>query len=118
MLRRGRLKFVHTPVDPDQLYDLQADPLELSNLAADPAHADLVQAFRAEVAQRWNMPELTARVIGSQKRRRFHYAALSQGTAQPWDHQPFQPASQRYMRNHIDLDTLEARARFPIVRSA
>jgi choline-sulfatase len=118
MLRRGRLKFVHSPVDPDQLYDLQADPLELSNLATDPAHASSVQAFRADVAQRWNMPELTARVIGSQKRRRFHYAAQSQGTAQPWDHQPFQAASQRYMRNHMDLDTLEARARFPIDRSA
>jgi choline-sulfatase len=118
MLRRGRLKFVHTPVDPDQLYDLQADPLELNNLAADPAHVASVQAFRAEVAQRWNMPELTARVVESQKRRRFHYVAQSQGTAQPWDHQPFQPASQRYMRNHIDLDTLEARARFPIVRAA
>lgn len=93
MLRRGRLKFVHTPVDPDQLYDLQADPLELRNLAADPAHAALVQAFRAEVAQRWSMPELTARVIAGQKRGRFHCAAQSQGTLQPWDHQPFQPAS-------------------------
>ena len=73
---------------------------------------------RPEVAQRWDMPALTAKVIASQKRRRFHYAAQSQGAAQPWDHQPYQPASQRYMRNHIDLDTLEARARFPIVRSA
>ncbi|MBP7920807.1 MAG: choline-sulfatase, partial [Limnohabitans sp.] len=53
-----------------------------------------------------------------QQRRRLHYAAQSQGVVQPWDHQPFQPASQRYMRNHIALDTLEARARFPIVRSA
>lgn len=118
MLRRGKFKFVHTPVDPDQLYDLAADPLELCNLAADPAHAAMVQAFRGEVAQRWDMPALTAQVIASQKRRRFHFAAQSQGAAQPWDHQPFQSASQRYMRNHIDLDTLEARARFPIVRSA
>ena len=29
--------------------------------------------------------------------------------------QPFADASQRYMRNHIDLDTLEAMARFPAV---
>lgn len=118
MLRRGPLKFVHSPVDPDQLYDLATDPLELNNLATDPEHAPTVEAFRAEVAKRWDMPALTARVIASQKRRRFHYEAQNQGAAQPWDHQPFQPASQRYMRNHMDLDTLEARARFPVVRPA
>lgn len=118
MLRRGALKFVHSPADPDQLYDLVADPLELHNLATDPDHAAIVKAFRTEMAERWDMPSLTARVIASQKRRRFHYEAQSQGAVQPWDHQPFQPASQRYMRNHIDLDTLEARARFPVVRPA
>ena len=37
MIRRGRWKFVHVPGDPDQLFDLDADPLELSNLAADEA---------------------------------------------------------------------------------
>ncbi|MCX8518255.1 MAG: hypothetical protein ORN28_06640, partial [Rhodoferax sp.] len=30
-----------------------------------------------------------------------------------WDHQPLVDASQQYMRNHIDLDDLERRARFP-----
>ena len=115
MLRRGRHKFVHSPADPDQLYDLVADPDELHNLAADPAAAALLQTLRAEVAARWDMPKLRAAVVASQRRRRFHYAAQSVGAHQPWDHQPFQAASQRYMRNHIDLDTLEARARYPVV---
>jgi choline-sulfatase len=115
MLRRGRHKFVHSPADPDQLYDLVADPDELHNLATDPAAAALLQALRAEVAARWDMPKLRAAVVASQRRRRFHYAAQSVGAHQPWDHQPFQAASQRYMRNHIDLDTLEARARYPVV---
>ncbi|EGC97851.1 choline-sulfatase, partial [Burkholderia sp. TJI49] len=48
-------------------------------------------------------------------RRRFHYAATTQGRIQAWDWQPFTDASQRYMRNHIELDTLEAMARFPRV---
>nr|WP_238558370.1 hypothetical protein [Pseudomonas syringae] len=30
-----------------------------------------------------------------------------------WDHQPLVDASQQYMRNHIDLDDLERKARFP-----
>ena len=33
MLRRGPWKFIHSPVDPDQLYNLDDDPLELKNLA-------------------------------------------------------------------------------------
>ena len=33
MLRRGDFKFIHTPSDPDQLYNVTADPLERTNLA-------------------------------------------------------------------------------------
>ena len=32
MIRRGTLKFVHCPADPDQLYDLADDPDERVNL--------------------------------------------------------------------------------------
>lgn len=115
MLRRGPYKFIHSPGDPDQLYNLAADPDELRNLVGVSSAADLLQAFRHEVGMRWDLRKLRAEVVASQRRRRFHYAAQSQGAHQPWDHQPYQAASQRYMRNHIDLDTLEARARFPVV---
>ena len=33
MIRRGRFKFIHSPVDPDQLFDLHADPHERRNLS-------------------------------------------------------------------------------------
>ena len=43
----GRYKFIHSPADPDQLYDLAATtPDELVNLAAAPAAADVAAAFR------------------------------------------------------------------------
>lgn len=115
MIRRGRYKFIHTPADPDQLFDLVADPNELVNLAGDFAQADTVAAFRAEVRARWNLDALHGEVLASQRRRRFHYAASTQGRIQAWDWQPFTDASQRYMRNHIELDTLEAMARYPRV---
>ena len=49
MIKRGRYKFVHSPVDPDQLYDLLDDPDELRNLAHDPRHGARVRELRAEV---------------------------------------------------------------------
>ena len=116
MLRRGPYKFIHSPGDPDQLYDLAADPRETRNRAGDPALAAVAEGFRAEIAARWDFPTLDAAVRASQRRRRLVDAALMTGRTSPWDFQPFTDASQQYMRNTIDLDDLEARARFPRVR--
>ena len=113
MVRRGPLKFVHSPADPDQLYDLDADPEELSNLAEDAAQAGVVAAFRAEVARRWDLGALDRAVRESQRRRRLVAAALMTGTTKPWDFQPFRDATKQYIRNTMDLDDLEAMARFP-----
>ncbi len=115
MLRRDRWKFVHSPADPDQLYDLDADPEEIVNRAADPACTDLVAAFRSEVARRWDLPALDRAVRESQRRRRLVDAALTTGTTRAWDFQPFRDATRQYMRNTMDLDDLEAMARFPRV---
>lgn len=115
MLRRGDFKFIHTPVDPDQLFNVAADPLERSNLAAQAEYAAQVAAFRSEIAARWDLQALREDVVQSQRRRQFHFDATTQGAIESWDWQPGVDASQRYMRNHIDLDTLEAMARFPAV---
>ncbi len=113
MIRRGRHKFIHSPVDPDQLYDLGADPDERVNLAASPAHAADVRTFRAEVERRWDLKAVHAAVLASQRRRHLVYAALRQGLYTPWDHQPRRDASRLYIRNDQDLGDLEAMARFP-----
>ena len=41
------------------------------------------------------------------------YEALRQGGYYPWDWQPLQKASDRYMRNHMDLNVLEETKRYP-----
>ncbi|WP_275285779.1 choline-sulfatase [Halomonas elongata] len=113
MIRRGRYKFVHSTPDPDQLFDLEADPLELTNLAERDDYQGLRQEFREEVARRWNLDAFYDRVIDSQRRRKMIARSLMKGQVTTWDHQPQFDASTQYMRNTIDLDDLEARSRFP-----
>ena len=115
MIRRGVAKFIHSPADPDQLFDLKRDPGERANLAQRAEEADRVNAFRSEVARRWNLPALDAEVRASQRRRRLVDSALNQGATRGWDFQPIRDASKSYVRNTIALDELEARARFPRV---
>jgi len=115
MIRRERWKFIHSPSDPDLLFDLGADPNERDNLAARPEHAERVAALRGEVGRRWDLAALDAAVRESQRRRRFVDAALAKGATHPWDFQPFRDASRSYVRNTIPLDELEAMARFPPV---
>jgi choline-sulfatase len=113
MVRRLRHKFVHSPADPDQLYDLTADPDERVNIAAQAAHADVVASFRDEVARRWNLASVHEAVLASQRRRHFVYGALRQGRYRPWDFQPVRDASRSYVRNDQELNDLERMARFP-----
>jgi choline-sulfatase len=112
-LRSGAWKYIHCPADPDQLFNLTDDPDEEKNLAADPAHADRLARFRAEAGARWDIPRYDADVRASQARRWVVYEALRNGAYYPWDHQPLRAASERYMRNHMDLNVLEEGKRFP-----
>lgn len=112
MIRREGMKFIHSPGDADQLYDLTSDPLERRNLAADPAQAPRVQALRAEVARRWSMDVISERVIASQRRRRYLNGILrAQNVA--WDYQPGLDAKNQYIRNTVPIFELEMRSRFP-----
>lgn len=112
-LRDRRFKFTHCEADPPQLFDLAADPDELDDLAASPEHAEDIAHFRQQVAARWDMRKFDAAVRESQARRHIVYEALRNGAHYPWDFQPLQKASERYMRNHMDLNMLEEQKRFP-----
>ena len=112
-LRYGKWKYNRCTMDPDQLFDLDADPHELTNLADAPAHQGMRASLKAKSEARWDLAAYDAEVRASQARRWVVYEALREGGHYPWDYQPLQKASERYMRNHMDLNDLEESQRFP-----
>ncbi|WP_158965023.1 choline-sulfatase [Chachezhania sediminis] len=112
-LRTKRYKFNRCALDPDQLFDLDADPHELTDLANDLAHADALEELRAMADARWDLDRFDAEVRRSQARRWIVYEALRNGSYYPWDYQPLKKASEQFMRNHMDLNVVEENQRFP-----
>lgn len=112
-LRKGRWKLILCPLDPDLLFDLEADPQELHNLAPLAEHAATLAELKDEARALWDLDRFDADVRASQARRLIVYQALRNGAYYPWDFQPLQKASERYMRNHMDLNVLETNQRFP-----
>lgn len=112
-IRDGPYKFNWCEQDPPQMFNIETDPYEFRNLAQDPEYADLVQDFKNRVRARWDLQKFDADVRDSQARRITIYDALRKGKYTPWDFQPFIAASERYMRNHMDLNVLETEQRYP-----
>lgn len=112
-IRDGQYKLTICEADPPMLFDLANDPNELINLADDPQYGEVLAALKAQVDHRWNLSSFDAAVRESQARRWVVYKALRNGQYYPWDYQPLQKASERYMRNHMDLNVLEENQRYP-----
>ncbi len=116
MVRRERWKLIRTRTDPDQLFDLDADPLELVNRADDPAAAGELAELGEIAEERWDAAALESEVLRSQQTRLMLFQALRRGSHFPWDYQPLRKASEQYTRNHMDVTGKDQQSRFPVVR--
>jgi arylsulfatase A-like enzyme len=94
MIRSGRWKYVTCPADGSQLYDLEADPLEVADLVRsgavvrDEKVRRVFEGFEAEARAKWDFDEITSRVLESQRKRRLVWAALTKGKFASWDFDP------------------------------
>ena len=86
MVRQGRFKYIHSPVDPPLLFDVESDPTERQNLAGQAEHADTEAALHARVLQRWDSDGIAERIRLSQKRRRLVLESDLQGQRPRWNH--------------------------------
>ncbi|OWU85345.1 choline-sulfatase [Oceanicola sp. 22II-s10i] len=115
----GPWKYIRCNADPEMLFHLDTDPDERRNLIGSSLldtlsdGEDVLAALRAEADAYWDLDAYDAEVRQSQARRHVVYDALRNGSYFPWDYQPLQKASERYMRNHMDLNVLEENKRFP-----
>lgn len=112
-LRDDRFKYVRCTLDPNMLFDMINDPHELLNLVEDPAYADVLLRLGELADAQWDLERFDGDVRRSQARRWMVYNALRNGAYYPWDYQHLQKASDRYMRNHMDLYDVERKQRFP-----
>jgi len=112
-LVEGEMKYIVCALDPDQMFDLAADPYEQVNLADAPRWAETARKMRRKIEEKWSLSAFDDAVRHSQSRRLIVYQALRNGSYFPRDYQPLQQASERYMRNHMDLNILEEQQRFP-----
>ena len=113
MIRFSNYKYITCPTDPDQLFDLENDPEETTNLVGDPAFAALVGDLKNQAEEHWNAEQLRQKVIDDQNRRRRVHSALTIGKVQSWDYNPDRNAAEEYTRSHHDLTSFDRSSRFP-----
>ncbi|MBZ8135033.1 choline-sulfatase [Afifella sp. IM 167] len=86
MIRQGRFKYLHSEVDPPLLFEIEADPDERRNLAADPEYAEVVNRFAGQARQKWDSQALWQDIHQDRRRRLFILEAAGVGHATRWNH--------------------------------
>jgi choline-sulfatase len=98
MLARGEHKLVAVHGQPDQLYNVVADPGETRNLADDAQQGATLHGMQLELNVGWDPEAIRRDVLASQAERRAVIGALRLDPVTAWDYQPPPKASEQYVR--------------------
>lgn len=112
MVRRDNYKYIYTHGHPELLYDLDADPLELNNLAGSDTVKEIEASLRTELMANWDPEDINARCIQSQKERLFIQKATDGNPT--WSYVARDGDDKRYVRNASAAGT-KALSRYPFV---
>lgn len=120
MLRRGKFKYIYTHGHPAQLYDLQADPKELNNLAGRADFQAVEQQLARDILAGWDPEDIHQRVLESQRKRLvIQRATEGSPSYDNWAPEIRVGDRTRYVRAGTGGTTqTKARARFPHVEPA
>ena len=86
MVKQGRMKYICSGVDPEQLFDLEKDPHELNNLIGNTAYHSTHETLSALARAKWDVTSLTEKIKLSQKRRLYLRQVLRLGETADWDY--------------------------------
>ncbi len=105
MVREGSLKYVASSVYAPRLFDVAADPMEVSNLSEVPTMAEAEARLAAIVAREWDFALLSANIRLSQRRRHFvQRAHQTTGEKPDWDYRESETPDDRWMRSGMSYN--------------
>ena len=84
MVRKGIYKYIYCETDPPLLFNLEADPDELDNLAGDESCSDILSDMHDELLRVWDPEQYRSDALASQKRQRFIHRVQSETAPNPW----------------------------------
>jgi choline-sulfatase len=97
MARRGRHKLIYIHGHDRQLFDLESDPGEWTNLAGQPETRAVEEALVGEILERFNPEQIEADGAAGVRRREVIRDAMARnGTS--WDYSPSFDATKQYVR--------------------
>ena len=104
MVRRDNWKLIHGPAYPAELYDLDADPHEETNLAGAPQAAAVLASLVAEAEAKWDAGAIQADIELSIARRLLVRAAHQAGQPPEWDYVTSSGEEGRWCRASSDYN--------------
>jgi len=113
MIREGSFKLIYTHGHPNQLYDLEADPSELRDLAGRPDVREVEESLVEHLLHGWDPEQAHRAVLASQRRRLLVKEAHAKSRpAHDWSYQAVTDDHRRFVRASGAAGA-KARARFP-----